>query len=339
MSLVSVVIPLFNREDLIGETLQCLIDQSHQEWEAVVVDDGSTDKSREVVAEFTKIDHRITLFTRDGVTKGAQACRNIGLQRANGEYVIFLDSDDLLSKECLANRVESFVQYPDYDFLVFRGLQFRFKPTDTNVLISSFVEGDPFPYFIRFDIPWITLNPMYKRKQLLKYGVTWDEKILGFQDVQFHLAVLSSGMTYKVVVGIPDCFWRVHEQGNIGADLFKNRERVISHIYFVRAVYSYLKRCNQITSENILCLNRFVFRIIDTAIRLQEYRLHKEAVELFKELDLLSGKMPFVKLKILFIGKFLVARLNHLMNLYIRDKIRIVLENGEPNRYFLVEKF
>lgn len=89
------MIPTFNRENEIVTPISSVLAQSFQNWEMIVVDDGSLDHTGDVVRKYTDIDKRITFVTRPkNRTKGANACRNIGMEKAQGKYVAFLDSDD-----------------------------------------------------------------------------------------------------------------------------------------------------------------------------------------------------------------------------------------------------
>ena len=114
----SIVIPLFNRELLIRDTLDSLLRQTLPDWEAIVVDDGSTDHSCETVREYSQSDPRIKLLhrTADRI-KGPSACRNIGFENAQGQYVYYLDSDDLLERRFCENASKTFEKNPSIDFL------------------------------------------------------------------------------------------------------------------------------------------------------------------------------------------------------------------------------
>jgi len=95
--LVSIIIPVYNRENLVGETLDSVIAQTYRNWECIVVDDGSTDRTREVVQTYCDKDPRIKLFSRpDDRPKGANACRNYGFELSRGEFIKWFDSDDLM---------------------------------------------------------------------------------------------------------------------------------------------------------------------------------------------------------------------------------------------------
>ena len=93
-SVVSIIIPSFNREILIQETLDSVLQQTYPRWEAIVIDDGSLDKTCEVVQSYSDKDQRIKLIKRDRQPKSASVCRNIGIENAKGKYALFLDSDD-----------------------------------------------------------------------------------------------------------------------------------------------------------------------------------------------------------------------------------------------------
>jgi glycosyltransferase involved in cell wall biosynthesis len=109
--LVSVIIPVYNRADLIPETLESVIAQTYQNWECIVVDDASTDNTMEVVRAFCSRDPRIKLFSRpSNRPKGANACRNYGFENSRGDFIKWLDSDDLLSPDALEFQVRIFTQ-------------------------------------------------------------------------------------------------------------------------------------------------------------------------------------------------------------------------------------
>ena len=105
MNLVSVIIPIYNRATVIGETIESLKRQSYTFWEAIIVDDGSTDNSREIVSGLSNSDTRIKLIQRTKMPKDASVCRNIGIENCRGKDILFLDSDDLLAPCCLEERV------------------------------------------------------------------------------------------------------------------------------------------------------------------------------------------------------------------------------------------
>ena len=113
--MVSVIIPTYNRADTIKRSIESVLSQSYQDFEIIIIDDGSTDDTYRVVKEIR--DTRICYIKGDK-RMGANAARNIGVQRAKGEFIAFQDSDDIWRKDKLENqrvvcavKVEVYVVY------------------------------------------------------------------------------------------------------------------------------------------------------------------------------------------------------------------------------------
>ena len=94
---IGVIIPAYQAENHIKKCIQAVISQTYNCWKAIVIDDGSTDKTREIVEEYVKIDSRIELIHQPN--SGVASARNRGLERVNGEYIAFIDSDDIIEPE------------------------------------------------------------------------------------------------------------------------------------------------------------------------------------------------------------------------------------------------
>ncbi len=103
MPLVSVIIPAYNTETYIGEMLQCTVNQTYQNIEILVIDDGSTDGTKKIVVHYQLLDSRITLIESDH--SGVSRARNIGIDHAKGKYLFFWDSDDLIEPEAIEKAV------------------------------------------------------------------------------------------------------------------------------------------------------------------------------------------------------------------------------------------
>lgn len=96
-SLVSIIIPTYNRAHLLGETLNSVMAQTYRNWECIVVDDGSTDHTNELLEFYNKKDSRIQYHHRPkSYPKGANPFRNYGFKLSHGEYVQWFDSDDII---------------------------------------------------------------------------------------------------------------------------------------------------------------------------------------------------------------------------------------------------
>lgn len=109
-TLISIVIPAYNRANTIAVAIESVINQSKDNWELLVIDDGSTDNSREVVEPYLNSSKISYYFQKN---QGVSAARNKGIGLANGQYIIFLDSDDYFDQELLKSVNQAIATEPD----------------------------------------------------------------------------------------------------------------------------------------------------------------------------------------------------------------------------------
>lgn len=144
---VSVIIPLYNKVSSIAETLKSVLSQSYTDYEIIVVNDGSTDGSEQIVAEID--DPRVRLINQ--ANAGVSAARNRGIAETRGEYVAFLDADDEWDTDYLATTIELFTRYPECDVAAsnyqFRDIKGTISPTIINRLPFEGKHGIMTNYF------------------------------------------------------------------------------------------------------------------------------------------------------------------------------------------------
>src|SRR5437763_11554370 len=102
----SIIIPTYNRASMIEKTIQSALNQSYSDYEIIIVDDGSTDNTEQVVLSIK--DARIFYFKKENAERAA--ARNYGAHRAKGDYITFLDSDDVLYPSFLYNASETIIR-------------------------------------------------------------------------------------------------------------------------------------------------------------------------------------------------------------------------------------
>lgn len=106
---VSIIIPVYNRVNYLGETLDSIIAQTYRQWECIVVDDGSIDHIEELMEFYIEKDSRIHFHKRPShLPKGANACRNYGFSVSKGENINWFDSDDIMLPDFLEKKLDSF---------------------------------------------------------------------------------------------------------------------------------------------------------------------------------------------------------------------------------------
>lgn len=193
---ISVIIPTFNRRDLLELTLDSLTAQSLHDWETIVVDDGSTDGTLEYLDRCRESNSRIRFVRRSGEERGANVCRNQGAKLASAELLVFLDSDDLLAVDCLEHRVAWMNRNQDIDFAVCHASAFVETPEDLKRPASHHsLEGD-LDRFLYFDLPWLITGPTWRKSAFWKLG-GFNEQIPSWQDVELHVRAILTGMRYQ----------------------------------------------------------------------------------------------------------------------------------------------
>lgn len=123
MSKVSVIVPSYNLGNYLPETLRSVMDQTYKDWECLIVENGSTDGSLSIVNEFCAADERFVpvAFARN---QGVSAARNRGLELAEGEFILFLDADDLLDPHYMEAAMAAFKLNPDLDVVYGKATRF-----------------------------------------------------------------------------------------------------------------------------------------------------------------------------------------------------------------------
>ena len=169
--------------------------QTFADWEAIVVDDHSQDNSVGVARRYAESDSRIRVVSRRSDRKGGNICRNEGLSLAQGDYVIFLDSDDLLAPFCLEHRVAAMDHAPDSGFGVYQTEIFTKTIGDRQLLWNVFIEANDLHRFLSLDTVWLTTGPIWRKKVLTQLG-GFDEDVLSFQDWALHVRALIAGIKY-----------------------------------------------------------------------------------------------------------------------------------------------
>ncbi|MCI8561268.1 MAG: glycosyltransferase family 2 protein [Dorea sp.] len=170
---ISVVIPAFNREQTIVRCLKSVVGQTYPAMEILVVDDGSADNTRKIVADFPS--DKVSLLCQNH--KGAQAARNEGIINAKGEYIAFLDSDDEWLPHMLEETVNCLMDKGEH-CVIYSDCYVRMGDSQKLARLPD-CEGDSYAALLRRTGP--TISMLVKRKLLLEIGLL-DEKVTAYQE-------------------------------------------------------------------------------------------------------------------------------------------------------------
>lgn len=191
--LVSIIIPTFNRAHLIGETLDSVLAQTYENWECIIVDDGSTDNTAEVVNEYITKDNRFQLHYRPSDRlAGGNAARNYGFEVSKGEYINWLDSDDILFKEAIELKVTHLMTDQDSEALIARNNYSNYSRTAFRDSKFQIVQDLPRLLFLYgTDSIELQTTVFLWERSFLENKSLFDETMQRFQDNEFHLRMLS----------------------------------------------------------------------------------------------------------------------------------------------------
>ena len=188
--LVSVIMPAYNSEKYIGKSIESVLAQDYEKFELIIVDDGSKDGTKSIVEQYAKNDIRIKLLEQ--ANQGVSAARNKGLDTATGEYVAFLDSDDLWDADNLSVMVQaaectkSGLVCASMDIINADGTRQKANTAYKDGELMDFVTNNN---EIRFF--WGIGSVIIRRDILEKYYIRFDEGIAIMEDIGFYIKIFA----------------------------------------------------------------------------------------------------------------------------------------------------
>jgi teichuronic acid biosynthesis glycosyltransferase TuaG len=208
--LVSIVVPVYNAGRFLDETIKTVLSQTYVNWELILVNDKSTDNSREIALKYQEKDNRIKLLDNKK-NSGAAITRNRGIDEANGRYIAFLDADDLWDKHKLQKQV-SFMRKHDYAFS-FTGYEFADKNGKPN-------------------------GKEVKVPAKLNYKLALRNTIIWTTTVMFDMSILTKDEIYMPNIKSEDtaCWWKVLKK--------------VDFAYGIPQILAYYRRSSDTLSAN-----------------------------------------------------------------------------------------
>ena len=234
---ISVLMPVYNSEKFLEETVQTVINQSYTNWELILVDDGSTDNSKKLCDELRKKENRIKFI--DKKNTGVSDTRNVALKNAKGQYVVFVDSDDLIHEDYLKILINS-IEKNNSDISVCNFIERKISNTGKveditrEFYLKEVMEmSEMKDYIMDFGNSGL-LNPLwnkiYKREIIENNNITFDEKVETGEDFIFNLQYFrkvkkisfikdslyyyirrnNNSITYKYIENMYEKGWEIH---------------------------------------------------------------------------------------------------------------------------------
>ncbi|ETZ24549.1 glycosyltransferase family A protein [Pedobacter sp. V48] len=202
----AIIIPLFNKEAYIEETINSVKLQTYKDWQLIIVDDNSTDNSYEIASSCLDGDdaNKFKLIRRSEYSenkRGGSVCRNIGINQSNAQYLLFLDADDILLPFCLEQRVKYVDTNPGSDMFIFnvayckgekKEVVAKQRPKYLYMLryLLAVNKRDFFlNEFLKTNIPWHTSGPVWNTDFIKLLG-GFNEDFERLQDPEIHTRAL-----------------------------------------------------------------------------------------------------------------------------------------------------
>jgi teichuronic acid biosynthesis glycosyltransferase TuaG len=198
--LVSIIMPVYNCEKYAGHAIGSVLAQSYVGWELLIINDGSTDRSKDKIAEIT--DSRIRYFEQEN--KGVSAARNVGLQHAAGDFICFLDSDDWLPPDSLENRLKKFSESSAIFFVDGSVNIFSESGTDVERTWHPSFTGHPLRKLLRLSERCF-FGPSWMIRWSRDCHVRFNEEISHCEELLFYIELADKG-EYSFVDRLVYCY-------------------------------------------------------------------------------------------------------------------------------------
>ena len=256
--LVSVIIPVFNSQKFIIETLNSVKYQSYRPIEVLIIDDGSIDNTYKIVEEFISNNNTedFKAHITNNLKKGAPSARNLGYSLAKGKYIQFLDSDDILLVNKIKNQI-SILKEKQYDVIYSKAQHIDISGKQLPYYWGRKLEGNSSDYF---EFPWQTMCAIYTQEIIKEIGL-WNENLLINQDWEFSLKfVIGNSRIY--FIDEVQSYYRTGLDNNIGKSI--SVEKIESKEISTKNIFLLIKDNNNLDEKlRNSFFKRFMFVIVE----------------------------------------------------------------------------
>jgi glycosyltransferase involved in cell wall biosynthesis len=230
--IVSIIIPTFNRVDLLEETIVSVREQEFREWECIIVDDGSTPENVQRINNLIAKDGRFRFYNRPGnLPKGGNYCRNFGIKLSKGKWIQFLDSDDLLPPQKISLQmkevdVKTDVLFCPYAYLVEKDGDTRIRSLNIPAYTLKYHKGIQLLEDLGKFSSFLPNHSYLVNREILNLSGFWNTDLKSNQDGEFFCRVLLCAKEIKFVAKAL-VYYRIHfgeRQSSLSdKEVFKNR--------------------------------------------------------------------------------------------------------------------
>lgn len=260
MSLISIVIPTFNAEKYIADTIESVLYQTYTDFEVLVVDDCSTDGTKKLIKNYSKVDPRIKLISLPENTGGPAEPRNVGVAEASGEWVAFLDADDLWHPEKIEKQIE-LANSENADFVCSKLVDFKGELKLTEIKASQLPQED----FSRLSFNQLmiknrvgTSSVMVRANLIKKFRFNTSKNYVAVEDYKLWLEI-ASGDSKILKSSLPLVRYRI-----LASSISRNKSKQIKKV--INVVW---EACNTRSSLRRLMFPIYMVSYVFESVRLR----------------------------------------------------------------------
>ena len=227
---VSIIIPVYNAKDTIVKCIKSIQIQTHKEIEIIAINDGSKDDSLGILKEMARKDKRIVVVDKEN--EGVAKTRNLGIKKATGDYIMFVDNDDFVEKDY----VEKYLKEADDNDIVIGG----YKRVDENnkILLKKKIKNTEWSKY-NIIVPWAKL---YKRDFIVNNKLEFLNYKIG-EDVYFNIVAYSNTNKIKIIDNI-DYIW-FYNTKSISNTIHKGLKKDVDYIYLLNKLLKKIDKKNK----------------------------------------------------------------------------------------------
>lgn len=226
MPIVSVIVPVFKVENVLHYCIDSILNQTYKDFELILVDDGSPDNSGKVCDEYAQKDDRVIVIHKEN--GGVSSARNVGIDKAKGKYICFVDSDDYVSKDYLKTLIEIKEKYNDVD-----NIWCYFKTVDKYSEKIDCKEVSSEPNIEKYTVKdimilhekWLDAGPyckLYNRNIVVNFGMHFREDMSLGEDLLFNFDYLDKTNGDIIVSSVEAYFYYIGNENSLANKYYPN---------------------------------------------------------------------------------------------------------------------
>lgn len=295
---ISVIVPVYNSEKYLKKTIDSILNQTFENFELILINDGSTDHSGEICDEIAQKDKRIKVIHKKN--EGICKTRNKGIEVAKGEYIMFADNDDIIEKNMLQECYEM-IKENDADMLKFGRKTLYLN--DENILKTD-VKNYEFQIMDENKIKNNVLNLIYDKILVCVWDGIYKRNIIPFFDTEFKKGGEDIDFNYKVINKIKKLvisdkvYYNHYIRDGFSTSTKYNEERIDNTIKLLDEFKSlcYNKNCLENEKYNLIQIRDFFNAIIIQFNSKQFEKKYREKKEILKNIKFDFKKCNFIKI-------------------------------------------